>query len=88
MRILLSHSGVGQRDQDEVAASLVSNFSISVIDPCPVDLTGDGLVDFFDVSAFLTAYASMDPVADFNDDGSFNYFDVSAFLTDYAVGCP
>jgi hypothetical protein len=88
MRILLSHSGVGQRDQVEVAASLVSNFSISVIDPCPADLTGDGLVDFFDVSAFLTAYASMDPVADFNDDGSFNYFDVSAFLTDYAVGCP
>ncbi len=88
MRILLSHSGVGQRDQVEVAASLVSNFRISVIDPCPADLTGDGLVDFFDVSAFLTAYASMDPVADFNDDGSYNYFDVSAFLSAYGSGCP
>lgn len=88
MRILLSHSGVGQRDQDEVAASLVSNYRINVIDPCPVDLTGDGLVDFFDVSAFLAAYASMDPVADFNQDGAFNYFDVSVFLSGYAAGCP
>lgn len=88
MRILLSHSGVGQRDQDEVAASLVSNYRIIVIDPCPADLTGDGVVDFFDVSAFLTAYAAMDLVADFNQDGVFNYFDVSAFLSAYGDGCP
>ncbi|MBO6738270.1 MAG: hypothetical protein JJ916_00245 [Phycisphaerales bacterium] len=88
MRILLSHSGVGQRDQVEVAASLVSNFSISVIDPCPADLTGDGLVDFFDVSAFLTAFNSLDPIADFTDDGVFDFFDVSAFLSAYGSGCP
>lgn len=88
LRILLSHSGVGQRDQDEVAASLMSDFGISVIDPCPVDLTGDGLVDFFDVSAFLTAYNLMDPVADYNHDSVINFFDVSVFLSDYAAGCP
>jgi hypothetical protein len=55
---------------------------------CPADLTGDGNLDFFDVSAFLVAYNSMDPAADFNGDGLFNFFDVSAFLSDFGAGCP
>ncbi len=55
---------------------------------CQADLTNDGLLNFFDVSAFLSAFALMDPVADFNDDGQFNFFDVSAFLTAFADGCP
>ena len=57
-------------------------------DPCPVDLNGDGMLDFFDVSAFLTAYNAQDPAADFNGDGMFNFFDVSAFLTGFNAGCP
>ena len=55
---------------------------------CPADLTGDGVLDFFDVSAFLAAYSSMDPAADFTGDGIFNFFDVSAFLGEYSAGCP
>ena len=55
---------------------------------CPADLNGDGMLNFFDVSEFLTAYNAMDPAADFNDDGVFNFFDVSAFLTDFNAGCP
>lgn len=55
---------------------------------CEADLTGDGVLDFFDVSAFLSAYNSMDPIADFNNDGMFNFFDVSAFLNAYNAGCP
>ncbi|MCA9277215.1 MAG: hypothetical protein KDA29_14430 [Phycisphaerales bacterium] len=58
------------------------------VDPCPADLTGDGMTDFFDVSAFLTAYNAMDPAADFTDDGNFDFFDVSAFLTAFSAGCP
>ncbi len=88
LRILLSHSGIGLRDQDQVAASLMSNFSITIIDPCPVDLNDDGMVDFFDVSVFLTAFSTMGPVADFNHDGIVNFFDVSAFLAAYNAGCP
>ena len=88
LRILMSHSGIGLRDQDEVTASLMSNFGITVIDPCPVDLNDDGMVDFFDVSAFLAAFSSMDPVADINHDGMVNFFDVSAFLAAYNAGCP
>lgn len=55
---------------------------------CPADLTGDGKLNFFDVSAFLNAYNAMNPVADFTGDGVFNFFDVSAFLGAYNAGCP
>lgn len=56
--------------------------------PCPADLNGDGVVDFFDVQSFLNAYASADAAADFNEDGSINFFDLQAFLNAYAAGCP
>jgi hypothetical protein len=55
---------------------------------CPADLTGDGELDFFDVTAFLQAYMSLDPSVDFNDDGSLDFYDVSAFLQFYGQGCP
>ena len=55
---------------------------------CPADLTGDGELNFFDVSAFLAALGAQDPSADFTGDGEFNFFDVSAFLQAFATGCP
>ena len=71
---------------DDYAALSVSLGGASP--PCPADLTGDGVLNFFDISAFLSAFASQDPVADFNGDGSFNFFDVSAFLSAFGLGCP
>ena len=56
--------------------------------PCPADFTGDGNLNFFDISAFLNAFAANDPSADFTNDGRFNFFDVSVFLTAFAAGCP
>lgn len=56
--------------------------------PCEADLTVDGALDFFDVSAFIVAYQAQDPDADFNNDGDFNFFDVSAFLVAFQAGCP
>lgn len=55
---------------------------------CLVDFTGDGQLNFFDVSAFLSAYQGADPIADLNGDGLFNFFDVSSFLVGYNAGCP
>ncbi len=55
---------------------------------CPPDLTGEGDLNFLDVSAFLTAFGNQDPIADFNTDGNFNFLDVSAFLSEFAQGCP
>ena len=68
-----------------------SEFSLcleAAANSCPADLTGDGNLDFFDVSAFLSAYNAMDPVADFTGDGVYDFFDVSAFLAAYNAGCP
>ena len=56
-------------------------------DPCPVDFNDDGVLNFFDVSAFLALFAADDPAADLNDDGVLNFFDVSAFLTQFNDGC-
>lgn len=47
-----------------------------------------GVLDFFDVSAFLSAFGAQDPQADLNNDGLFDFFDVSEFLTLYGAGCP
>ncbi|MFG0246706.1 MAG: GC-type dockerin domain-anchored protein [Phycisphaerales bacterium JB052] len=55
---------------------------------CPGDLNDDGVLNFFDVSAFLVAYQAQGPVADWNGDGDWDFFDVSGFLQDYLVGCP
>jgi hypothetical protein len=67
----------------------IDNIRISHAPPaCAPDLNGDGSLNFFDVSAFLTALGNQDPIADFNSDGSFNFFDVSAFLSAFADGCP
>ncbi|MCA9275757.1 MAG: hypothetical protein KDA29_07010 [Phycisphaerales bacterium] len=55
---------------------------------CLADLTGDGVLNFFDVSAFLNAYNASAPLADLNGDGMLNFFDVSAFLNAYNAGCP
>jgi len=52
------------------------------------DLNADGSLNFFDVSAFLTAFAAMDLDVDFNNDGAFNFFDVSLFLMAFSAGCP
>ena len=54
----------------------------------PADLSRDGELDFFDVSAFLNAFGAMNLVADFNNDSKFDFFDISAFLTIFSEGCP
>lgn len=54
----------------------------------PADLTADGVLDFFDISAFLTLFGQQDPIADFNNDTQLDFFDVSAFLTLFGNACP
>ena len=59
-----------------------------MVPDCPADMNSDGMLNFFDVSAFLVAYNTTDPLADFNNDGLYNFFDVSAFLSGFNAGCP
>jgi len=55
---------------------------------CAADLTGEGDLNFLDVSAFLSAFGAQDPAADFTGEGDFNFLDVSAFLAAFGAGCP
>jgi hypothetical protein len=55
---------------------------------CPGDMTGDGNLNSFDISGFLSAFRCRDMRADFVCDGEFNFFDVAEFLQAFQAGCP
>ena len=67
---------------------LFCSMNWTCINNCPADLSGDGILNFFDVSAFLNAFNTAEPSADFTGDGNFDFFDVSAFLNAFSTGCP
>lgn len=56
--------------------------------PCAADLTGDGALTFFDVTAFISAFNDRDSIGDFNADGLYDFFDVTAYLAAFQAGCP
>lgn len=66
----------------------LDNFGITRGSSCPADLSGDGVLDFFDVSSFINAFAVQDAQGDFNNDGAFDFFDVSGFINAFGAGCP
>ncbi len=56
---------------------------------CVVDFAEPfGVLDFFDVAAFLSAFAGGDLAADLTGDGLLDFFDVAAFLSSFSAGCP
>lgn len=56
----------------------------------PADLAEPhGVLNFFDLSAYLALYNTQDPAADLAAPyGVFNFFDLSAYLAAYNAGCP
>ena len=77
------------RDADGNESSDDSDLSFTITgNACIADITGDGILNFFDVSAFLNAFGSMNPIADLTGDGAFDFFDISAFLNAFNAGCP
>jgi hypothetical protein len=54
---------------------------------CKADLSGDGVLNFLDVSAFLSVFGSEQVCGDYNQDGAFNFLDVSAFLLGFGLNC-
>jgi hypothetical protein len=67
---------------------MLDDLTLVDVTVCIADLNGDGALNFFDVSAFLSAFGDGDLIADFTGDGVLNFFDVSAFLSAFAAGCP
>jgi len=80
--------GLGSTNFSGFVTSTSVFFTPQAPPSCPADLTGDGSLNFLDVSAFLGAFGAQDPAADFQPDGSFNFLDVSAFLAAFGAGCP
>jgi len=85
IRFSVSDLGDGSVVEAGVDAVKLLNFDC---DACIADITGDGELNFFDVSAFLTAFNAGDLSVDFTGDGSLDFFDVSAFLSAFSAGCP
>lgn len=69
----------GSMSDDGFGANAVYAFSIP---QCMADLTGDGSLDYFDLSMLLQTQF------DYNGDMEFDFFDVSAFMMDLLAGCP
>jgi hypothetical protein len=62
--------------------------STQPIDLCDVDINCDGVVNFFDIQAFIAIYNAGDMAADLTGDGVLNFFDIASFVADYQAGCP
>lgn len=56
--------------------------------PCRVDLNGDGVVNFFDIQAFVALLSMGAQEADFDDNGTLNFFDMARFIEAFREGCP
>lgn len=62
-------------------------FMFDIDNPCLADLNCDGVLDFFDISSFLTLFSAGDLSVDFTGDGTLDFFDVSMLLQLFAAGC-
>jgi hypothetical protein len=78
------------RVQDAILNYLSSDLPCELIvnGSCPADITGDGYADFADISTFVAAYNSQDPIADWNQDSEFDFIDISGFVGAFNAGCP
>jgi hypothetical protein len=79
--IALPNRAIGDAGAGLAYGLVISGSDVLARVVCPADLTNDGVLNFFDVSSFLST------LPDYNNDGSFNFFDVSAFLVDFGAGC-
>ena len=64
--------------------------SITAAEFCPADLAEPyGVLNFFDLSAYLDLYNAGDPLADWAEPfGELNFFDLAAYLDAFNAGCP
>lgn len=57
--------------------------------PCPADLNTDGILNFFDLAAYLALFSAGDPAADLAAPfGVLNFFDLGEYLARFNAGCP
>lgn len=62
--------------------------AVGTLRTCPADYAEPmGVLNFFDISAFVNQYLVHDPAADFAVDGVFNFFDIQGFVNAFNSGC-
>lgn len=88
VQIRFGHSGTTVITPQQSIGSIQAQWSIQSSAQCAADLTYDGTLNFFDVSAFINGFMNQTELGDFFPDGQYNFLDVSAFLTSYISGCP
>jgi len=83
-------------DQDGDIDILLTHYEVGLLSimpnqlhpvTCVADLQSDGVLDIFDVFAFLNAFKAGNPTADFTGDGILDIFDIFAFLDAFNAGC-
>jgi len=57
-------------------------------EPCEADLTGEGMLDIFDIFTYLDFFQAGSLQADWNSDGILDIFDAFAYLDAFNAGCP
>ena len=83
----ISAADVGSLGTEKLDIVTVANLNTEP--GCPGDLTGDGVLDLADISAFIIAFISQDPAADLAFFyGVFDLADVNAFISAFETGCP
>jgi hypothetical protein len=82
--VVLSLAAEGLTFSTTFGLTLVANAEAA---DCAADFNSDGLLDFFDVSAFLAAFSAAAPSADLNNDSMHDFFDVQLFLAAFSAGC-
>jgi len=89
--VLSSATGINDAGQIVGIGSLGGDpFRAFILTPthlCPADFTHDGVLDIFDLFAFLDAFNGGDSVADLTGDGVLDIFDVFAYLDAFNAGC-
>lgn len=78
-RVIRANTLIGDELQSDV-------FAVDQV--CVADIAEPfGVIDFFDVSEFITRFSLESAAADMNHDGILNYFDVSIFIQAMNEGC-
>lgn len=47
-----------------------------------------GVLNFFDIAAFIAHFNAQDPAADLDGNGLWNFFDLASFIAAFNAGCP
>lgn len=88
-RIRFSASDTGDGSVVEAGVDAIRMLSLPCAQVCTADLNGDGMLNFFDISAYITLFNDGDAAADFAAPfGTLNFFDISAYIGAFNAGCP